>query len=114
MTKLINHNERLTNELALLKNSPQRKLINGQRLVRGNSTGKKHPNANNNNINNERVTALQSALMDKERIEVELQKKVEESKQREASLENELSNMWTVMEKLKKSQGTRRADLEDG
>ncbi|KAK8971553.1 Kinesin-like protein NACK2 [Platanthera guangdongensis] len=114
MTKLINDNERLTNELALLKNSPQRKLINGQRLVRGNSTGKKHPNANNNNINNERVIALQSALIDRERIEVELQKKVEESKQREASLENELSNMWAVMEKLKKSQETRRADLEDG
>lgn len=111
VTKLMNHNERLTNELALLKNSPHRKPINGQRLIRGSNTVKKHPSTNNNN---ERVIALQSALMDKERIEAELHKKVEESKRKEASLENELANMRVLISKLKKSQGTRRADLEDG
>ncbi|KAI3672819.1 hypothetical protein L6452_38919 [Arctium lappa] len=45
-------------------------------------------------------------LCKKDERESELQQTVEESKQREAYLENELVNMWVLVAKLKKAQVT--------
>uniref|UniRef100_A0A0A8XVV9 Uncharacterized protein n=1 Tax=Arundo donax TaxID=35708 RepID=A0A0A8XVV9_ARUDO len=51
-------------------------------------------------------------LMEKEQKEAELQRKIEESKKKEASLESELANMWVLVSKLKKSQGYDHEDPE--
>ncbi|PKA49590.1 Kinesin-like protein NACK1 [Apostasia shenzhenica] len=111
VTKLMNHNERLTNELTSLRNSPQRRLANGQKTSRLNVI-KRHdpPSRRDSNLNHERELALEAALMEKEQREAELQKKIEESKQKEAFLENELANMWVLVAKLKKSQGNEMED----
>ncbi|KAI3684553.1 hypothetical protein L6452_33777 [Arctium lappa] len=45
-------------------------------------------------------------LCEKDARESELQRTVEESKRREAYLENELANMWVLVAKLKKAQVT--------
>ncbi|XP_020675263.1 kinesin-like protein KIN-7D, chloroplastic [Dendrobium catenatum] len=115
VTKLMNHNERLTNELAQLKNSSHRRVTNGQKVNRGNSHIKRHEpnNKRDYTLNYERELALEAALMEKEQRETELQKKVEESKQKEAFLENELANMWVLVAKLKKSQVSKMDDLEE-
>eukprot|EP01018_Ginkgo_biloba_P018062 Gb_05627 [translate_table: standard] len=44
------------------------------------------------------------ALMEKKQKETELQKRIEEAKQREADLKNDLASMWVVVAKLKKGQ----------
>lgn len=54
-------------------------------------------------LRRERELAYEAALLEKEQRETELHRKVEESKQREAYLENELANMWVLVAKLKKS-----------
>ncbi|XP_052484817.1 kinesin-like protein KIN-7D, mitochondrial isoform X2 [Gossypium raimondii] len=46
--------------------------------------------------------ALKAALAEKELIEDEYRKKVEEAKKREEALENDLANMWVLVAKLKK------------
>ncbi|KAA3468090.1 kinesin-related protein 11 [Gossypium australe] len=46
--------------------------------------------------------ALKAALAEKELIEDEYRKKVEEAKKREETLENDLANMWVLVAKLKK------------
>ncbi|KAL4303834.1 hypothetical protein GQ457_10G024790 [Hibiscus cannabinus] len=50
----------------------------------------------------QREAALEAALTDKEFIEDEYRKRVEEAKKREQSLENDLANMWVLVAKLKK------------
>ncbi|KAE8703149.1 Kinesin-related protein 11 [Hibiscus syriacus] len=45
---------------------------------------------------------LKAALAEKELMEDEYQKKVEEAKKREEALENDLANMWVLVAKLKK------------
>lgn len=114
VTKLMNLNERLTNELTLLKNSSHRKPINGQRITRGNVQVKRHDLTNKRDLNpsNERERTLQLALMEKEQRETELQRKLEEFKQKEAFLENELANVWVLMAKQKKSHSSQLPDLE--
>ncbi|KAH7315317.1 hypothetical protein KP509_21G044000 [Ceratopteris richardii] len=49
----------------------------------------------------ERDAGLEAALADKENIEVRLQWKLEEAKQKEAELENDLAGMWMLISKLK-------------
>ncbi|KAG0486923.1 hypothetical protein HPP92_009018 [Vanilla planifolia] len=107
VTKLMNHNEKLTNEVALLRNSSQRRAANGQKVARGNSHVKRHEPTSKRDVNlsYERELALEAALMEKEQREAELEKKLDDSKQKEAFLENELANMWILVAKLKKSQG---------
>ncbi|KAG0485244.1 hypothetical protein HPP92_009323 [Vanilla planifolia] len=107
VTKLMNHNERLTNEVALLRNSSQRRAANGQKVARGNSHVKRHEPTSKRDVNlsYEKELALEAALMEKEQREAELEKKLDDSKQKEAFLENELANMWILVAKLKKSQG---------
>ncbi|KAA8536054.1 hypothetical protein F0562_028532 [Nyssa sinensis] len=50
----------------------------------------------------QREVALEAALAEKEFVEDEYRKKVEEAKKREAVLENDLSNMWVLVAQLKK------------
>lgn len=53
----------------------------------------------------QREAALEAALAEKEFIEDEYRKKVEEAKKREEALENDLANMWVLVAKLKKEGG---------
>ncbi|WCJ40915.1 Kinesin motor family protein [Euphorbia peplus] len=53
----------------------------------------------------QREAALETALAEKEFIEEEYRKKVEEAKKREEALENDLANMWVLVAKLKKEGG---------
>ncbi|GAB4856347.1 hypothetical protein Ancab_014270 [Ancistrocladus abbreviatus] len=53
----------------------------------------------------QREAALEAALAEKEFAEEECRKKVDEAKKREASLENDLANMWVLVAKLKKEGG---------
>ncbi|KAG2305805.1 hypothetical protein Bca4012_085383 [Brassica carinata] len=118
VAKLMNHNERLAAELATVKSSvPQR----------GNKTGTTTTNARNNGrreslvkrqeqesssmelkrelrMSKERERSYEAALVDRDRREAELERIVEESKQREAYLENELASMWVLVSKLRRSQ----------
>ncbi|CAN4118076.1 unnamed protein product [Withania somnifera] len=56
----------------------------------------------------QRETVLEAALADKEIVEDEYRKKVEEGKKREASLENDLANMWVLVAQLKKENSARQ------
>ncbi|KAG2305804.1 hypothetical protein Bca52824_025552 [Brassica carinata] len=118
VAKLMNHNERLAAELATVKSSvPQL----------GNKTGTTTTNARNNGrreslvkrqeqesssmelkrelrMSKERERSYEAALVDRDRREAELERIVEESKQREAYLENELASMWVLVSKLRRSQ----------
>ncbi|GAB4838786.1 hypothetical protein Ancab_028328 [Ancistrocladus abbreviatus] len=53
----------------------------------------------------QREATLEAALAEKEFTEEECRKKVDEAKKREASLENDLANMWVLVTKLKKEGG---------
>lgn len=114
VAKLMNHNEKLAAELATTQksSSTQRKpsvaMRNGRRDP--------HPRRNEQNVlsaemkrelalSRERELSYEAALVERDQKEAELQSKVEESKQREAYLENELANMWVQIAKLKKFQG---------
>ncbi|KAK3019121.1 hypothetical protein RJ639_004113 [Escallonia herrerae] len=114
VAKLMNHNERLAAELAAQKNSPTQRRTNG--TVRN---GRREGGLNKRQdqgalqsdfkrelaLSREREHSYEAALAEKDQIEADLQRTVEESKQREAYLENELANMWVLVAKLKKSQG---------
>ncbi|KAF8403938.1 hypothetical protein HHK36_012045 [Tetracentron sinense] len=120
VTKLMNHNERLSTELAALKNSPtQRRTSASSRNGRRDGHIKRHDQGGSPTdmkrelaISREREMSYEAALMEKDQRESELQKKVEESKQREAYLENELANMWVLVAKLKKSHGADKDDSD--
>ncbi|KAL0359397.1 UNVERIFIED_CONTAM: Kinesin-like protein KIN-7K, chloroplastic [Sesamum angustifolium] len=113
VAKLMNHNERLAAELEAQKKLPaQRRTTIQSRNGRKDSYSKKHdPGVLSSEIkrelalSREREHSYEVALTERDQIEAELQRKVEESKQREAYLENELANMWILVAKLKKSQG---------
>ncbi|CBX99460.1 hypothetical protein LEMA_P086990.1 [Plenodomus lingam JN3] len=115
VAKLMNHNERLTAELAASRNS-QTPRRNSSSMIR-NGRRESHIKRQDQSISpgvdmrremaiiREREVAYEAALLEKDQRESELQKRVEESKQREAYLENELANMWVIVAKLKKSHG---------
>lgn len=113
VAKLMNENERLASELAASKSSPsQRKSTIGMRNGRREVISKRTdigPSAaelkRDLAISKERELSYEAALLEKDHREAELHQKVEESKQREAYLENELANMWVLVAKLKKSHG---------
>lgn len=54
----------------------------------------------------ERERCLESALADKEHVEIELRNKLEEGKKREADLENDLAGMWVQLAMLRKEKRT--------
>ncbi|XP_014513616.1 kinesin-like protein KIN-7K, chloroplastic isoform X1 [Vigna radiata var. radiata] len=115
VAKLMNQNERLLAEQAVLKNSPAQRRNSGTGTVR---SGKRESHVRRNDqgglnsdikrelaLSKERELSYEAALLDRDHKEAELQRTIEESKQREAYLENELANMWVLVAKLKKSQG---------
>lgn len=115
VAKLMNHNERLSAELAASKNSPTPRRTSGtaqngrresQVRLRRNDQGVSNSDVKRElALSKDRELSYEAALLEKDQKEVELQRKIEESKQREAYLENELANMWVLVAKLKKSQG---------
>ncbi|XP_050227207.1 kinesin-like protein KIN-7K, chloroplastic isoform X2 [Mercurialis annua] len=117
VAKLMNQNERLSADLAAVKNSPtQRRANNTLRNGRRESLVKRQDQVGPTSelkkelaVSREREFQYEAALMEREQSEADLQRKVEESKQREAYLENELANMWVLVAKLKKSHG---ADID--
>lgn len=114
VAKLMNHNGRLAAELEAQKKVPaQRRTPIPSRNGRKDGYAKRPDPAvlasemkRELAVSREREHSLEAVLAEKDQHEVELQRKVEESKQREAYLENELANMWILVAKLKKSQGT--------
>ncbi|XP_058098697.1 kinesin-like protein KIN-7D, mitochondrial [Magnolia sinica] len=53
----------------------------------------------------QREAALESALAEKDLVEEEYRKKLDEAKKREAALENDLAGMWVLVAKLKRGGG---------
>lgn len=53
----------------------------------------------------QREGALEAALAEREYVEEEYRRKMEEAKKREVALENDLANMWVLVAKLKKEGG---------
>ncbi|KAF3681762.1 putative armadillo repeat-containing protein 6-like isoform X1 [Capsicum annuum] len=53
----------------------------------------------------QREAALEATLVEKEILEDEYRKKVEEGKKREAALENDLANMWVLVAQLRRKNG---------
>lgn len=51
----------------------------------------------------QREGSLEAALFEKNQVEGELQKRIDEAKRREEDLENELANMWVLVAKMRKS-----------
>ncbi|KAK1555535.1 hypothetical protein Q3G72_027817 [Acer saccharum] len=51
----------------------------------------------------QREASLEDALSEREQVEGELRRRVNEAKQREEDLENELANMWVLVAKMRKS-----------
>lgn len=112
VAKLMNQKERLTAELAAAKSSPTQRrtsaVRNGRRdgqIKRQNQDGSSLDLKRELALSREREVSYEAALLEKDQREAELQRKVEESKKREAYLENELANMWVLVAKLKKSHG---------
>ncbi|KAM1750620.1 kinesin-like protein KIN-7K, chloroplastic [Malus sylvestris] len=113
VSKLMNQNEKLTAELAASKNSPAQRrnsstLRNGRREshTKQDQSGLVSEMKRELAVSKEREHSYEAALTEKDKREAELHRRVEESKQREAYLENELANMWVLVAKLKKSHGT--------
>lgn len=114
VAKLMNHNDRLTAELAAAAKNPSPNprrtsaVRNGRRDVnvkRNDQAGSPSDLKRELALSKERELSYEAALLEKDEREADLQKKVEESKQRESYLENELANMWVLVAKLKKSHG---------
>ncbi|XP_054809038.1 kinesin-like protein KIN-7K, chloroplastic [Prosopis cineraria] len=118
VAKLMNHNEKLAAELAASKSSPTQRrnstvVRNGRRESHVKRTDQGASNTDIKRelaLSKEREQSYEAALLEKDHKEAELQRKIEDSKQREAYLENELANMWVLVAKLKKSQGTETDD----
>ncbi|KAK2647316.1 hypothetical protein Ddye_014805 [Dipteronia dyeriana] len=113
VAKLMNHNERLGVELAAAKSPPTQRrtgtVRNGRRdghIKRLDQAGSPSDLKRELALSREREHSYEAAFLEKDQREAELQRKVEESKKREAYLENELANMWVLVAKLKKSHGT--------
>ncbi|XP_071710526.1 kinesin-like protein KIN-7K, chloroplastic [Rutidosis leptorrhynchoides] len=118
VAKLMNHNEKLSAELSSHKNSPHQrssKLTPPTRNGRKDNTffRQKDPGPTQSELkrelalSREREMSYEAVLSEKDQREHDLQRIVEESKEREAYLENELANMWVLVAKLRKSQGAK-------
>ncbi|KAL8259822.1 hypothetical protein R6Q59_027775 [Mikania micrantha] len=111
IAKLMNHNERLTTELAATpKHSPSpRKATGPTKNTRNARTKEQSPTQlelkRELALSREREMSYEAMISKKDNLETELQQQLEESKQKEAYLENELANMWVMVAKLKRSQG---------
>ncbi|KVI08395.1 Kinesin, motor domain-containing protein [Cynara cardunculus var. scolymus] len=111
VVKLMNHNERLGAQM----NSPAGRRTTGptknaQRNSMIHTRQKEGISPNQLElqrqlaVSKERERAYETMLSEKDQRESELQQTVMESKQREAYLENEVANMWMLVARLKRSQ----------
>ncbi|KZV37919.1 hypothetical protein F511_12201 [Dorcoceras hygrometricum] len=113
VTKLMNQNERLNSELEAQKKLPtqRRTAMTSSRNGRRESYVKPQGAVLTSDIkrelalSREREQSYEAAMAEKVERESELLKRLDESKQKEAYLENELANMWILTAQLKKSQG---------
>ncbi|VFQ74121.1 unnamed protein product [Cuscuta campestris] len=115
VSKLMNQNERLSAELLAAQKGPsltQRR--NGRRETVHVSRRSGQSGAPRElSLSREREASYEAALAEKEHREAELLRMVEESKEREAYLENELANMWVKVARLKSSQQEEEEEEEE-
>ncbi|CAN8298455.1 unnamed protein product [Cochlearia groenlandica] len=121
VSRLMSHNERLSSDLAASasthKSSVTPRIKNTRNGRKESHIKRKEQDAlmelkRELSTSQEHKVSYEAALVEKAHREAELQRRVEESKQREAYLENELANMWVLVAKLRKSQGA-NSDLSD-
>uniref|UniRef100_A0A1J3EV15 Uncharacterized protein n=3 Tax=Noccaea caerulescens TaxID=107243 RepID=A0A1J3EV15_NOCCA len=114
VARLMNHNERLAADMAAAHKTsvtPRGKTGSPRNGKRESLLKKKGQDSSLMELKRElstikeREVIFETALVEKVQREAELLRTVEESKQREAYLENELANMWVLVAKLRKSQG---------
>ncbi|CAN1307012.1 Kinesin-like protein KIN-7K, chloroplastic [Linum perenne] len=109
VAKLMNQNERLSAELTSHRRNSTGGATTTFRNGRRETPVKQQSGPTSDHLKRElavsrdREHQYEAALAEKDHREAELQRKVEESKQREAYLENELANMWVLVAKLKKT-----------
>ncbi|XP_019179447.1 PREDICTED: LOW QUALITY PROTEIN: kinesin-like protein KIN-7C, mitochondrial [Ipomoea nil] len=65
------------------------------------------------NVRYQREASLVGALSERDKIEAELRRRLDEAKRHEADLENELANMWVAVAKTRKSGTDCRNPLEE-
>ncbi|KAI3523187.1 hypothetical protein L1887_01245 [Cichorium endivia] len=115
VAKLMNHNEKLSAELAAHRNSPVQRRPTGSTRTRQKEVGPTQSELKRElALSRERELSYEAVLSEKDERESELQRTVEECKQREAYLENELANMWVLVAKLKKSRGESESSGGEG
>lgn len=102
--KLMNHNEKLSAELAGEKHSPAGRKTMGPTKRKKDQSPTQLELKRELALSKERELAYEDILSEKYKKESELQEIVNESKQREAYLENEVADMWILLAKLKSSQ----------
>ncbi|KAK1411901.1 hypothetical protein QVD17_32747 [Tagetes erecta] len=113
IAKLMNHNEKLTAELAAAapkhlstpRKTPTGPAKNGRNAKPKERSPSQMELKRELAASREREMSYEAMISKKDKQEAEIQQRLEESKQREAYLENELANMWVMVAKLKKSQG---------
>lgn len=117
VTKLSVQNSKLENDLLVARDLAASRANgrNSARTVRKGRAGRSDEfdlwNLDPNDLKMElqvrkqREAALESALAEKDFLENEYRKKVEEAKRREEALENDLANMWVLVAKMKKDGG---------
>ncbi|RVX22659.1 Kinesin-like protein KIN-7E, chloroplastic [Vitis vinifera] len=66
------------------------------------------------NARYQRESSLETALFERDQIEGELRGRLDEAKQREEDLENELANMWMLVAKMRKSGTTSEETSSEG
>ncbi|KAJ0624261.1 putative plus-end-directed kinesin ATPase [Helianthus annuus] len=112
VAKLMNQNERLIAELAATpKHSPTARKTTTSPAKNGRNTKPKERTPTQMDLkrelasSRERERSYEAIISQKDKKETELKQMLDESKQREAYLENELANMWVMVAKLKKTLG---------
>nr|GEW36429.1 kinesin-like protein KIN-7K, chloroplastic [Tanacetum cinerariifolium] len=102
--KLMNHNEKLSAELTGEKHSSVGRKTMGPTKRKKEQSPTQLELKRELALSKERELAYEDILSEKYNRETELQEIVNQSKQREAYLENEVANMWILIAKLKGSQ----------
>ncbi|KAL8204808.1 hypothetical protein R6Q57_010431 [Mikania cordata] len=112
VAKLMIHNERLSAKLAITpKHPPTRKTMdrsakNGRNAKLKEQSPTQMELKRQLALSREREMSYEAIISKMDDNQTDLQLRLEESKQREAYLENELANMWVMVAKIKKSQGS--------
>ncbi|KAL4555583.1 hypothetical protein LXL04_038206 [Taraxacum kok-saghyz] len=106
VTKLSLQNAKLEKELVTARNKPNQRRVNDFDLdpedLKRELTARK-----------QREATLEAKLAEKSVIEDEYRKKVQELKRKEASLENDLANMWVLVAQLKREANNNNTNNEN-